>query len=235
MKTPVKSISIGALGSAAWLLLSAGNLIAQDRAPQGNFGPGQMRQPMLERMRGQFEVKDDAEWKAISARIEKVMQARRSLGGVGGPGGFGFPGGRGGPNGPGGRGFPGGPPMQRGQGGPPPQGGPGGPDSFGPPGGAPPPAPEGPDGRPPGAAEFRNAPGVPGGPGRFGPEASPELDALRKAINRNASAEEIKTKLAEVREARKKKEAELEKAQDELRATLSPRQEAVAVTLGLLK
>jgi len=58
-----------------------------------------MRQRMLERMRDQFDVKDDAEWKAISQRIEKVMQARRSVGGGGGPGGFGMSGGPGGPGG----------------------------------------------------------------------------------------------------------------------------------------
>ncbi len=82
---------------------------------------------------------------------------------------------------------------------------------------------------------FGNAPGRPAGPGGFGPQPSPELDALRKALDSKAPAEEIKAKLADVRAARKKKEAELEKAQDELRDMLSPRQEAVAVTLGLLK
>lgn len=213
MKTPVKSIIIGALGSAAWLLIGAGNLSAQDRPPQGNFDPAQMRQRMLDRMREQFDVKEDAEWKAIAERIEKVMQARRSVGGGGGPGGFGFPGGRGVPGGPGGQGF---------AGGPPPQGGPGGPDGFGPPDGGPPPSPEGFQGRPP-------------GPGAFGRETSPELDALRKALDNKASAAEIKAKLADLRAARKKKEAELEKAQDNLREILSARQEAVAVTLGLLK
>jgi hypothetical protein len=213
MKTPVRSIIMGALGTATWLLLGAGNLSAQDRPPQGNFDPAQMRQRMLERVREQFDVKDDAEWKAIAERIEKVMQARRSAGGGGGSGGLGFPGGRGGPGGPGGQGF---------AGGPPPPGGPGGPDSFGPPGGAPPPSPEGVQGRPPGA-------------GGFGRETSPELDALRKALDNKASAAEIKAKLADLRAARKKKEAELEKAQDNLREILSARQEAVAVTLGLLK
>ena len=66
-------------------------------------------------------------------------------------------------------------------------------------------------------------------------EASPEMDALRKAIDSDASPADIKAKLAELRAARKKKEAELEKAQDQLREILSPRQEAIAVTLGLLK
>jgi hypothetical protein len=77
--------------------------------------------------------------------------------------------------------------------------------------------------------------GRPPGPGGFGREASPELDALRKALDNKASASEIKAKLTELRAARKTKEAELEKAQDNLREILSARQEAVAVTLGLLK
>ena len=235
MKPPVRSIIIGALGSATWLLLSVGNLIAQDRPPQGNFNPAQMRQRMLERMREQFDVKDDAEWKAIAERVEKVMQARPSVGGGGGPGGFGFPGGRDGLGGPGGQGFPAGPPSPGSPGGPPLQDGLGGADSFGPPGGGPPASPEGFQGRPPGAGGFGNASSGPGGPGGFGREANPELDALRKALDSKASAVEIKAKLADLRASRKKKKAKLAKAQDELRDILSARQEAIAVTLGLLK
>ena len=192
MKNSLKSIAIGALGSVAWLLLGAGRLQAQDQPPQGNFDPAQMRQRMQERMKQQFEVTEDSEWKAISERIEKVMQARRSLGGSAGPGGFGGPGFRGGQGSAGG---PGGPDTQGGPGGPPQQGGPGG----------------------------------------FGRESSPELEALRKAIESKAPASEIKTKLADLRAARKKKEAELERAQNDLREILSARQEAVAVMLGLLK
>jgi hypothetical protein len=66
-------------------------------------------------------------------------------------------------------------------------------------------------------------------------EPNPQMEALRKAIDSDASAEDIKAKLADLRAARKKKEAELEKAQDQLRKILSVRQEAVAVTLGLLQ
>jgi len=225
----IKSVIIGALGSATWLLLGAGNLQAQDPPPPGNVDPAQMRQRMAERLRERFDVKDEAEWKTITARLEKVMEARRSLGGPGGPGGFagaGFAGGRGGPGGPDG---PGGPPPQRGP------GGPGGRDGFGPPEGGPQRGPDAPQGGPPGSGGFRNAPGGPGGPGGFMREASPEMDALRKAIDSDASPADIKAKLAELRAARKKKEAELEKAQDQLREILSPRQEAIAVTLGLLK
>jgi hypothetical protein len=64
---------------------------------------------------------------------------------------------------------------------------------------------------------------------------SPEADALQKAIEAKASSEELKTKLAKYREARKEKEAALTKAQDELRKVLSVRQEASAVLMGLLQ
>ena len=69
---------------------------------------------------------------------------------------------------------------------------------------------------------------------RFG-QSSPEEQALEKAIEAKAPADEIKTKLAAVRESRKAKEVALEKAQDELRKVLSPRQEASAVLARLLK
>ena len=70
---------------------------------------------------------------------------------------------------------------------------------------------------------------------RFGPPPSAEEQALEKAIEAKAPADEIKTKLAALRESRKKKEAALESAQDELRKALSPRQEASAVLARLLK
>ncbi len=226
MKTFIKSVASGALGTAAWFMISAGNVGAQNRPVRGNFDPQQMRQRMLERLREQFEVKDDAEWKAVSERIEKVMEARRNLGGRGGPGAVGFPGGFGGPGGPGG---PGGQDSFGGPGGPPPQGGEEGPGGFGPP---PEGAPDQPQGAPPGAGEFRNRAG---GIGGFNRQTDPELEALRQAIENKASTAEIKAKLAEVRAARAKKEAALDKAQEQLREILSARQEAVAVSLGLLK
>ena len=68
----------------------------------GNFDPEAMRQRMNERMKEQFGVKDDAEWKLISERVEKVNEARREVGG--GRGMMGMMGGRGGPGGPGGGG-----------------------------------------------------------------------------------------------------------------------------------
>jgi hypothetical protein len=240
MKTYLKAVTIGTLGTAAWLLVSAGNTQAQEPPTRGNFNPQQMRQRMIERLRDQFDVKDDSEWKAIAKRIEKVMEARRNLGGLMGMRPPGFPEGRGmmgGGGAPGGPGGPGGPDGFRGPGGPggpPPQGGEGGPDDLGPAGAGP-----GGQGQAQGGSQgrgqFRNRPGGPGPMGGFNRQANPEMEALRKAIEDKAPTSEIKAKLAAVRAARDKKEAELEKAQDELRAVLSTRQEAIAVTLGLLK
>jgi len=70
---------------------------------------------------------------------------------------------------------------------------------------------------------------------RFGGEPSPEVEALQKAIDDKASNDEVKGKLAKLRDAQKQKEANLTKAQDELRKVLSVRQEATAVLMGLLK
>ena len=142
----------------------------------GNWDPAQMRQRMEERMREQFAVKDDAEWKLISERIEKVSAVRREMGGRGGM------------------------MMMWGRG-----GGPGGPGGQG------------------------------GGPGGAGGEVNPEQDALQKAIESNAPADEIKAKLAKYRASQKEKEAKLTKAQDELRQVLSVKQEGTAVLMGLLK
>jgi hypothetical protein len=79
-----------------------------------------------------------------------------------------------------------------------------------------------------------------GGGGRNrGPQKMPEQEALEKALEEKAPADEIKGKLAKYREARKARDAEreskLEKAQEELRKALTPRQEAGAVLARLLK
>src|SRR5688500_18402689 len=120
--------------------------------------PEEIRQRMAERMREQFGVTDDAEWKIIEGKIQKVTEARRAVGGGMGFGemGGGFGGRRGGGDGDNGGG-------ER-------------------------------------ARRF----------GGFGGEPSPEVEDLRKAIEAKASADEIKTKLAKVREARKPNEAKLE-------------------------
>jgi hypothetical protein len=70
---------------------------------------------------------------------------------------------------------------------------------------------------------------------RFGGEPNPDAEALQKAIEAKAPADEIKAKLAKYRESRKAKEAKLAQAQDELRKVLSVRQEASAVLAGLLQ
>lgn len=188
MKNWFKNIAI----STALLSCCSIVAIAQD-APnrRGNGGPPrdpeEMRQRMSERMREQFAVTDDAEWKIIEGKIQKVTEARRAVGGgmgmAFGPGGFG--GRRGGPGGEGERG-----------------------DR--------------------GAGENRRF-------GDFGGQPSPEVEELRKAIDAKASPDEIKTKLAKVREARKANEAKLDAAQEDLKKVLSVRQEAVAVMMGLVK
>ena len=71
--------------------------------------------------------------------------------------------------------------------------------------------------------------------GGFGGQPDPDLEALQKAIDSKASADEIKTKLAKYRDSRKQKEAALEQAQADLKKLLSMRQEAVAVMMGLLQ
>ena len=68
-----------------------------------------------------------------------------------------------------------------------------------------------------------------------GGQSNPEREALQKAIEDKAPADEIKAKLAKYREARKAKEAAVEKAQEDLRKALTPTQEAGAVMAGLLK
>ena len=76
----------------------------------------------------------------------------------------------------------------------------------------------------------------PGGRRGFpGGEPSPEAEELQKAIDSNASKEELKAKLAKVREARKDKEAKLAKAQEDLKKVLTVKQEATAVLMGLLQ
>ena len=71
--------------------------------------------------------------------------------------------------------------------------------------------------------------------GGFGGTPAPEIQALQDAIDNKASADEIKSKLAKVREVQKANEAKLEAAQADLLKLLTPRQEASAVLLGILK
>lgn len=70
--------------------------------------------------------------------------------------------------------------------------------------------------------------------GGFGSQ-SPESEDLQKAIDAKAPADEIKAKLAKLRDSNKAKEAKLEEAQADLLKSLTSRQEAVAVLNGMLK
>jgi len=108
--------SLLAMAAAAVLFIPA-SLLAQapgrnqqDRGQRGNFDPAQFQQRMMDNLRERFGVTDDAEWKIISERLTKVMEARR---GTAFRGGMGFgrpPGAPDGENAPGGgrRGFGGG-------------------------------------------------------------------------------------------------------------------------------
>lgn len=82
-------------GLAALLGCGAGTALAQapgggqggnrgNRGNRPNFDPAQMQQRMMERYKEELEVTDDAEWKVIEPRIQKVMEARMAnLGGMG--------------------------------------------------------------------------------------------------------------------------------------------------------
>lgn len=70
-------------------------------------------------------------------------------------------------------------------------------------------------------------------PGGFG-EPSAEEEALQKAIESKAPANDLKNAIAKLRDAKKAKEAKLAAAQDNLRKVLTVRQEAQAVLMGLL-
>jgi hypothetical protein len=89
MKRASQFVTVSAMAAA--FLLSAGSLVAQDNQPGGGRGgrggpggfggdPAQMQQRMLENIREQMAVKDDAEWKIIEERIIKVNEARRDVG-----------------------------------------------------------------------------------------------------------------------------------------------------------
>ncbi len=70
--------------------------------------------------------------------------------------------------------------------------------------------------------------------GMFG-QASPEQEALQKAIDDNAPAAQIKDLLAKYKASQKAKQAKLEAAQADLKAVLTTKQEAEATLLGLVQ
>ena len=93
-------------------------------------------------------------------------------------------------------------------------------------------------GRPPGGQTGdAAAAGGQGGRGRggFGGEPNVDVEALRKAIEDKAPADQLKPLLAKVRDGRKAADAKLEAAQSELKMVLTVRQEAIALTMGLVK
>lgn len=168
--------------------MSAETLSAQQRGRggnrNGNFDPAQARQRMLDNYKERLEVNNDAEWKIIQERIEKVLQAQRELR-VGG--GFARSGGG----------------NRR-----------GGNDN---------------------AQSDNNGGGRTNRGGMFGIEPNPELEALQKALDSKAPPDEIKSKVARLRESLKAREAKLASAQEDLRKVLSMRQEGLAMLMGLLK
>lgn len=65
-----------ALLAAALLALGGSTATAQEQKGRGGFNPEEMRTRMMESLRTLLEVKNDDEWKLISARMEKVREAR---------------------------------------------------------------------------------------------------------------------------------------------------------------
>ena len=79
-----------------------------------------------------------------------------------------------------------------------------------------------------------NGNGNDNGGGMFG-QASPEQEALQKAIDDDAPAGQVKDLLAKYKAAQQARQAKLEKAQDDLKAVLTSKQEAQAYLLGLVR
>ena len=203
----------------------------------------------------------DEEWKVIGAGLQSVVTARQTaasgLAGAQGNADFGgMNGGRGGPGGGFDRGGRGGGFGRGGPGGGFGRGGPGGNDSFADPGngggfgrGGFAGGPGGPGG-PGGSAGTTNAPatasnesapnGPPGGgfPGMTGGNnaVATALAELKSALsNSKTPADQVKEKLAAVRNARQKANADLAAAEKSLRLLLTGDQETVLVSLGYLE
>ncbi|HEY1716982.1 MAG TPA: hypothetical protein VGH42_01660 [Verrucomicrobiae bacterium] len=79
----------------AALVLSAGSLFAQDNGNSGdqggggqrrnrgggNFDPAQFQQRMMDNVRDQLGFTNDTDWSAVQPLVQKVMDARRDVGG----------------------------------------------------------------------------------------------------------------------------------------------------------
>jgi hypothetical protein len=84
MKTSQLLAIVGLVGA---LGLGAGKALAQPAGPGSfNFDPAQIQKMIMDRVRERLEVRDDAEWKVLEERIQKVMDARREVGFGGGLG-----------------------------------------------------------------------------------------------------------------------------------------------------
>src|ERR1035441_10724876 len=75
-------------GVAAALFLGAGNVSAQNGGGGGgggggNFDPAQMQQRMMDNIKDQLGLTNDTDWNAIQPLVQKVMDARRDVGGGG--------------------------------------------------------------------------------------------------------------------------------------------------------
>lgn len=76
-------------GMTAALLLSAGSVFAQNnngnngggRRFRGNFDPAQFQQRMMDRIQQDLGFTNATEWSAVQPLVQKVMDARRDLGG----------------------------------------------------------------------------------------------------------------------------------------------------------
>jgi hypothetical protein len=74
-------------GVAAALFFGAGNVSAQNGGGggggRGNFDPAQMQQRIMDNAREQLGLTNDTDWNAIQPLVQKVMDARRDVGGGG--------------------------------------------------------------------------------------------------------------------------------------------------------
>jgi hypothetical protein len=78
---------------AAALFLSAGSIFAQDNnggngggnggggGGRGNFDPAQMQQRMMDNIKDQLGFTNDTDWNAVQPLVQKVLDARRDVGG----------------------------------------------------------------------------------------------------------------------------------------------------------
>ena len=82
-------------------------------------------------------------------------------------------------------------------------------------------------------------PGGPGGPGRADQATNPVAQAVRDLqetlANKDATNDQVKSKLTALREAKTKAQQELKAAQDELKELVAARQEATLVVMGVLE